>query len=81
MRLAVSVVKKGATGSWSGSGATSGELMILDSMTNKVIGVAVDDRTAAFTERFSKWGSAEEAFKFWADRMVTFIDTAKAARK
>jgi hypothetical protein len=79
--LAVSVVKKGVAGSWSGSGATSGELMMLDSMTNKVIGVAVDDRTAGFTERFSKWGSAEEAFKFWADRMVKFIDDTKAARK
>lgn len=79
--IAVSVVKKGATGSWSGSGATSGELMVLDSMTNQVIGAAVDERTAGFTERFSKWGSAEEAFKFWAERMVTFIDSVKAAKK
>jgi hypothetical protein len=51
--------------------------MILDSMTNKVLGVAVDKRAAGFTERFSKWGSAEEAFKFWADRMVKFIDSEK----
>jgi hypothetical protein len=63
--LGISLIKKGATGSWSGSGATSAEAMILDSMTNDVIAVAQDDRSAAFTERFSKWGSAEEAFKFW----------------
>lgn len=75
--LAVSIVKKGVTGSWSGSGATSGEMMILDSMTNKVLGAAVDERAAGFTERFSKWGSAEEAFKFWAERMVKFIDSEK----
>jgi hypothetical protein len=77
--IGVSVVKKGATGSWTGSGATSAELMVLDSMTNNVIGVAVDDRSAGFTERFSKWGSAEEAFKFWAERMVKFVEKEKAA--
>jgi hypothetical protein len=47
-------------------------------MTNNVIGVAVDDRSAGFTERFSKWGSAEEAFKFWAERMVKFVEGEKA---
>jgi hypothetical protein len=78
--LGVSLVKKGVTGSWTGSGATSGEMMILDSMTNEVIGVAVDDRTAGFTERFSKWGSAEEAFKFWAGRLVMFLDSLKAKK-
>ena len=72
--LAVSLVKKGAGGSWSGSGATSGEVMVLDSMTNEVIAVAVDERTAGFTERFSKWGSAEDAFKFWAQKLNQFID-------
>jgi hypothetical protein len=72
--LAVSLVKKGAGGSWSGSGATSAEVMVLDSMTNEVIAVAVDERTAGFTERFSKWGSAEDAFKFWGQRLNQFID-------
>ena len=79
--LAVSTVKKGAAGSWTGSGATSAELMVLDSTTNDVIALAVDDRTAGFTERFSKWGSAQEAFKFWAGRIVGFIDSAKAGKK
>jgi hypothetical protein len=79
--LAVSTVKKGATGSWTGSGATSAELMVLDSMTNDVIGAVVDERSAGFTERFSKWGSAEEAFNFWANRMVQFIETEKAWKK
>jgi hypothetical protein len=78
--LAVSLVKKGATDSWSGSGATSAELMALDSQTNEVIAVAQDERTAGFTERFSKWGSADEAFKFWAERLVAFLDNARAAK-
>jgi hypothetical protein len=72
--LGISLVKKGATGTWTGSGATTAELMSLDSMTNEVIGAAKDTRTAGFTERFSKWGSAEEAFKYWADRLKLFMD-------
>jgi len=75
--LAVSAIKKGTTGSWTGSGSTSAEVMALDSMTNDVIAVAVDDRTAGFSERFSKWGSADEAFKFWAGRLVGFVDSAR----
>ena len=72
--LGISLVKKGATGSWSGSGATGAELMAIDSTTNQLIAVAKDDRTAGFTERFSKWGSAEEAFKFWEERLKLFLD-------
>jgi hypothetical protein len=79
--LGISLVKKGATGSWSGSGATGAELMALDSTTNEVIAAAKDDRTAGFTERFSKWGSAEEAFKFWAERLKLFLDQAKSGKK
>ena len=78
--LAFSLVKKGAAGSWSGSGATSAEAEILDSLTSDVIIVAVDDRSAAFGERFSKWGSAQEAFKFWAGRLVGFIDNTRGMK-
>jgi len=79
--LAVSAVKKGASGSWSGSGATSAELMALDSETSDVIAVAADERTAGFSERFSKWGSAEEAFKFWAGKIAGFMDTWKTGNR
>lgn len=73
--LAFSIVKKGATDSWSGSGATTGEMMLLDSMTNEVLGAGQDSATADFSGRFSKWGSAEEAFKFWADRFTKRLNT------
>lgn len=56
------------------------EAMVLDSMTNGVIGVAVDERTAGFTDRFSKWGSAEEAFQFWAQRLKKFVDDTKTLK-
>jgi len=68
--MAISLVKKGATDSWSGSGATTAEMMVLDSMTNQVIGAGVDERAAGFTERFTRWGSTTDAFEFWADRLT-----------
>jgi len=79
--LGISLIKKGASGSWSGSGATSAEVMVLDSMTNDVIAVAQDDKSAGFTERFSKWGSTEEAFKFWGERIKLFLDQAHGMKQ
>jgi len=78
--LGVSILKKGAGGSWTGSGATGAEMMVLDSMTDEVLAVAKDKRSAGFTERFSKWGSAEEAFAFWAERIRLFLDQAHNAK-
>lgn len=77
MGMVFSLVKKGATGSWSGAGATAAELETLDSLSGDVIAAAFDERTAGYTERFSKWGSAQEAFKFWAGRIAGFIDAAR----
>ncbi len=78
--LGISLIKKGATDSWTGSGATQAELMALDSTTNEVIVVAHDEYTAGFTERFSKWGSVEDAFKFWGKKVVEFLDAAKPGK-
>jgi hypothetical protein len=72
--LGISLIKKGATDSWSGSGATTSQWMVLDSATNEVIIVAEDEYRAGFTERFSKWGSAEEAFKYWGKRIRKIAD-------
>jgi hypothetical protein len=78
--IGISFIKKGVTGSWSGSGATSMEVMALDSTTNEVIVAAVDTQTAAYFDRYSKLGSAKEAFKFWAERIPAFLDSAKASK-
>ena len=73
--LGVSLVKKGATGGWVGSGETAAELMILDTATNEVIAMGAIKRAAQFDERFSKWGSARDAFKFWSEKLVkTIVD-------
>jgi len=75
--LGISLLKKGATGGWTGGGKVGVEVMVLDAQTNDVIAMGVDDRQAAFEDRFSKAGVAKEAFKFWAERIVKFLDEAK----
>jgi hypothetical protein len=79
--IGISVIKKGAGGSWSGSGATSAEFMALDSTTNDVIAVAEDEQTAGYLERFSRLGSAKDAFKYWAERIKLFMDEAHGVKK
>ena len=79
--LGVSLIKKGATGGWSGSGETGVEMMALDSVTNEILVLGVDDRKAEFEQRFSKWGSATDAFKFWSERIVAFIDGARGVKR
>jgi hypothetical protein len=68
--LAVSLVKKGTTDAWTGSGATAAQMMILDSSRNEVLAAGEDQRAARFEDRFSKWGSVEEVFKFWGERLT-----------
>jgi len=79
--IAVSVVKRGATGGWAGSGETCAEFMFLESESNEAIVMAVDQQKAAFASRFSSYGSAEDAFKFWSARIVTALDEAKGIKR
>jgi len=74
--LAVSFLKKGVTGSYPGVGKTGIEVEFLDSLTNERIGAAVDQQTGSKLTGMSKWGSAKEAFEFWAGRLKTFLDGA-----
>jgi hypothetical protein len=79
--LGVSVVKKGATGGWAGSGETGLEFMALDSTTEEIVALGVDVRKAEFEQRFSKWGSATDAFKFWSQRTVDVLDNIKGIKR
>jgi hypothetical protein len=78
--LGVSLVKKGATGGWVGSGETASEMMVLDTTTNEIIALGAIKRAAEFDERFSKWGSAKEAFKFWSERLVHSINDVRSGK-
>jgi hypothetical protein len=75
--LAISLVKKGTKDEWAGGGMTKGEVMILDSQSNLVIAAGYGDYSAQFSQRFTKWGSAEDAFKKWGEQ----IDKALTALK
>jgi hypothetical protein len=78
--LGVSLVKKGATGGWVGSGETASEMMVLDTTTNEIVALGAIKRAAEFDERFSKWGSAKEAFKFWSERLVHSIFDVRSGK-
>ncbi len=79
--LGVSLVKKGTTGGWSGSGDTCIEVISSDSTTGEVLTLAVDQQKAAFEQRFTKWGSATDSFKLWSMKMVEFIDHYKGVNR
>jgi hypothetical protein len=79
--LGINLLKKGVTDTWSGSGSTTSELMILDSMTDEVIAVGEHEYKAGFTERFSKWGAAEDAFKYWGTRIRKIADNNLLPKK
>jgi len=78
--IGISLIKKGVTGSYSGSGSTAAEFMALDSMTNEVIVAAVDERSAGYTERFTTLGAAKGAFRFWAERIRKFMDDTQSSK-
>ena len=79
--LGISLVKKGASGEWTGGGLTKAEAMVLDSMTNEVIGAGYDDYSAKFTERYTKWGSLDDAFKHWGETLTNTLTNMKEAKK
>jgi hypothetical protein len=54
--------------------------MVFDSLSNEVIAVAEDQYQAGFTERFTKWGSAEDAFKYWGKRLRKLLDEELAKK-
>lgn len=73
-------LKKQTYTSWSGSGVTAAELIVFDSMTQEVVAAAKDDKAIGLKEKFTKWGSAEDAFKYWADRLRAFLDLARSEK-
>jgi len=72
--LAVSVLKKGATGKGSFVGEISMEMEALDSTTNERIAAAADRRAGGKIDSMSSLGTASDAFKFWAKRLRTRLD-------
>jgi hypothetical protein len=78
--LALTILKRPVTGRWTGGGSTAAQIMAKDSMSNDVIAVAQDNYEAGFTERFSRYGSVEDAFKYWGEKIAKFMDEAHAGK-
>ena len=74
--LGISIIKKGVINEWTGSGEVSMEFMVIDSMSNDVIAVGVDEQSADFFQRYTHYGSAKDAFTFWAKRIKVLMDKA-----
>ncbi len=72
--LAISVVKKAAGGTHTGVGSASLEAEFLDSTTNERIAAVIETEAGSKLSGLTKWGSAEEAFEFWAKRMRARMD-------
>jgi hypothetical protein len=71
--LAVSLVKKGVTGGYTGIGSASMEAEFLDSVSNERIGAAIDKNPGGKID-VGKLSPAKAAFEFWAKRLRAFLD-------
>lgn len=73
--LALSTLKKVATGTHSAVAETQAEMEVLDAQTGERLIAAIDQRAGRkFTfrlDKFSKYAQVRDAFDFWAERMQT----------
>jgi hypothetical protein len=72
--LVNSTINTGGTGKGTGVGEIRMEFEFLDSSTNQMIAGGVDRRSGGKTDSMRKFGTADEAFKFWAQRLRTWLD-------
>ena len=75
--LAISSVKRAATGVHANVGQASVEAEFLDSVTGERVAAALDRKVggkAEFVDGMSKWGHVREAFQFWSGRLRWWLD-------
>jgi len=77
--LALSIVKKGVTGTHMNIGGASMEAEFLDAQTKDRLAVVIDERSGAkykVQKGMTKWGYTEDVFNTWAKRLRKFLDEA-----
>lgn len=62
-------------------GTTENDLNRLLEIITDIAEGRYDEKTAALKERFTKWGTAEDAFTYWADRLRAFLDASHSEAK
>jgi len=70
--LAISLVKKGATGEYTGIGSASMEVEFLDSVSNRRIAAAIDHAPGGKLD-VGKLSPVKTAFRYWANRLDNFL--------
>jgi len=69
------------TGKGPGVGEISMEFESLDSVTGQRIAAGVDQRTGTRLESLRRFSTAEDAFKFWAQRLRLRMDEVQGKKK
>ena len=72
--LVTRTINTGGTGKDTGVGEIRMEYEFFDSSTNQMIAGGVDRRPGGEIDRMYKLGTTDEAFKFWAQRLRTWLD-------
>jgi hypothetical protein len=75
--LALSIVKKGVTGTHIGIGEASFEAELLDAQTNGVLGAVIDWETGKkykVGKTVKKWSHAKDIFNLWAKTLRKRLD-------
>ena len=75
--LALSTVKKAATGSHIGMGEVAIEGEIIDAQTNEILGAVIDAKTGKkykVAKGASKWGHIVDIFNTWGQNIRTRLD-------
>jgi hypothetical protein len=78
--LAISIIKKGATGKHTGVGGAGMEAEFLDSVTNERLAAAIDTKWGSKLSGMTRFGAANEAFEFWSGRLKKFLDEAHSQK-
>jgi hypothetical protein len=82
--LALSALKKAATGKATGTGSARVEMELLDAQTGERLAAAVDGQTGDkvdFFGSFSKWDDAQDAFDHWAAQMRSRLLDLRVGRE
>lgn len=74
--LAVNIVKRGATGEYTGIGSATAEVEFLDSLTNERVAVGIDTAPGGKLD-IGKLSPVESAFEYWAERLLAFMQDVK----
>jgi len=75
--LALSAVKKGATGSHIGMGEVAIEGEVIDSQTNEILAAVIDSKSGKkykIAKGASKWGHTIDIFNTWGQNIRARLD-------